>query len=168
MKLYVCFLQANSELLESHVLNRAASWLVSTPNPMIHTEILFAEEAKGSDISGYACSIHYGSGVFLEQKRFRRADWQFREIPCSAEQIDKAFDFCQDRVGDSFNYVGYYLHPFCSPRVSERRWFCSEIVAGALNAADVEVAPSLHPQRLYDALKPISIPACPRRVQLQF
>ena len=167
MKLYVCFLASNSDLLESHVLNRAAAWLVSAEHPMIHTEILFAEEATGSDISGYACSIHYGSGVFLDQKRFRRADWHFREVPCTSEQLDKAFDFCQDRVGDRFNYVGYYMHPFCSPRLSDRRWFCSEIVSGALNAAGLDVAPSLHPHKLYEELKPITIPACPRKVALK-
>ena len=168
MKLYVCFLASNSNLLESHVLNRAAAWLVSAEHPMIHTEVLFADAATGNDISGYACSIHYGSKVFLSQKRFRRADWHFREVPCSEEQVDKAFDFCQDRVDDKFNYVGYYLHPFCSPRVSERRWFCSEIVAGALNAAGVDVPPSLHPHKLYEELKPLTIPACPRLVDLQF
>ena len=44
MKLYVCFLASNSELLESHVLNRAAAWLISAEHPMIHAEVLFADD----------------------------------------------------------------------------------------------------------------------------
>jgi len=168
MKLYVCFLSANSELLESHILNRAASWMVSAENPMIHTEVLFAEAATGSDITGHACSIHYGGAVFMDQKRFRRADWQFRQVRCSDAQVDAAFEFCQDRVGDRFNFVGYYLHPFCSPRLTERRWFCSEIVAGALNAAGMDLPPSLHPHKLFEEIKPLTIADCPRAVALQF
>ena len=167
MKLYVCFLASNSELLESHILNRAASWLVSAEHPMIRTEILFADDTTGTDICGHACSIHYGGAVFLEQKRFRRADWQFRQVPCSPAQVDAAFDFCHARVGNRFNYVGYYLQPLCSPRLTDDRWCCSEIVAGALREAGVDVAPSLHPHALYEALQPVTIPCCPRNVALQ-
>lgn len=168
MKLYVCFLASNSELLESHVLNRAAAWLISAEHPMIHAEVLFADDTSQEDISGYACSIHYGGEVFLQRKSFRRVDWKFRRVPCSDEKVDAAFEFCQDHVGDRFNYVGYYTHPFCTPRLTENRWFCSEIVAGALNVAGVEVGKSMHPHKLYEALVDVTVPSCPRQVALTF
>ena len=105
---------------------------------------------------------------FLQQKSFRRVDWHFRQVPVSDEKVDAAFDFCQDRVGDRFNYVGYYTHPFCAPRLSASRWFCSEIVAGALNVAGLDVGRSMHPHKLYEALASVTVPCCPRNVALTF
>ena len=54
------------------------------------------------------------------------------------------------------------MQPVTASRMSSNTWFCSEIVAGALNAAGVKVAPSLHPHELYKAVANITSPDCPR------
>ena len=168
LKLYVCFLPATEELRNTHWLNRVAAYFggpsVAT-QPMIHTELLFAEQSTDSEIIGNSCSIHYNGEVFLESKRFSRTEWHFRECPWD---IDAAMEFCKQHVGERFNHVGYYLNPLCAARMSRNRWFCSEIVAGALRAAGADVAQSLHPQRLFESLQEITTPACPRQPPMHF
>ena len=110
--MYVAFLPSDSELLEAHILNKAASLVAGAQNPMIHTEVVFVDRESPSDIVGRSCSIHYGGKVFLEQKRFSRKQWRFRSVSCSKEQVKAAFQFCQNHVGDSFNKYGYYMQPF--------------------------------------------------------
>ena len=117
MRMYVAFLPADSELLESHILNKAASWVAGAANPMIHTEVVFVDRESAQDIVGRSCSIHYGGKVFLDQKRFSRKQWQFRSVSATKEQVKAAFKFCQEHVGDGFNKTGYYLQPFSERRV---------------------------------------------------
>lgn len=159
----VAFLAADSDLLESHWLNTAAAWASFSSNPMIHAEVLFVDHTTSKEVVGRACSIHYGGEVFLQNKKFSKSQWRFRTVNCNEEQVNKALKFCQSKVGDKFNKVGYFLQPVCGPkRLSDDKWFCSEIVAGALNAAGVEVEPSLHPNKLYESIKEITTPDCPR------
>ena len=162
MKMLVAFLAADSDLLESHVLNKAAAWVSGDKNPMIHTEVLFVDKESSDGIVGRSCSIHYDGKVFFEQKRFSRSQWRFRSVSVSDANIRKAIQFCSDHVGDSFNKLGYFMQPFTNRRMSKNTWFCSEIVAGALNAAGLNVAPSLHPHELFKAVANITTPDCPR------
>jgi len=151
--------------METHILNKAAALVAWESNPMIHTEILFVDNVTRDDVVGRACSIHYNGKVFLESKRFSRSQWRFRSVNCTAEQVRKAFEFCQDKVGQPFNKVGYFLTPFCAPRrLRDDSWFCSEIVAGALRAADMDVEPSLHPNALFKSIKNLTTPDCPRQM----
>ena len=162
MKMLVAFLAADSELLESHILNRAAAWVSGAKNPMIHTEVLFVDKESKDGIIGRSCSIHYNGKVFFDQKKFRRNQWRFRSVSVSDANIKKAMKFCSDHVGESFNKLGYFMQPVTGTRMSSNTWFCSEIVAGALNAAGLKVAPSLHPHELYRAVANITSPDCPR------
>ena len=166
MHVLVAFLAADSELLESHWLNNAAAWLSFAENPMIHSEILFVDHTTAKDVIGKACSIHYGGEVFLQNKKFSRTQWRFRTVNCTEEQAQKALKFCKSKVGQKFNKLGYFLQPICSPkRMAEDRWFCSEIVAGALREAGVDVEMSLHPNQLYESIKDITTPDCPRVIK---
>lgn len=165
MRMYVAFLPSDSELLEAHILNKAASLVSGVKNPMIHTEVVFVDRESPSDIVGRSCSIHYGSQVFLEQKRFSRKQWRFRSVSCTKDEVKAAFKFCQDHVGDGFNKYGYYMQPFSRGSATtegKTSWFCSEIVAGALRAAGKDVPVSLHPHKLYGAVKDMTTPDCPR------
>ncbi len=162
MKMLVAFLASDSELLESHILNKAAAWAAGDSNPMIHTEVVFVDREGEDGIVGRSCSIHYGGQVFLEQKRFSRSQWRFRSVSATPAQVQAAFKFCNDHVGEGFNKMGYFMQPFSSSRMSSDTWFCSEIVAGALNAAGVKVAPSLHPNDLFKAVAEMTSPDCPR------
>jgi hypothetical protein len=162
MKMLVAFLASDSELLESHILNKAAAWAAGSTNPMIHTEVVFVDREGRDGIVGRSCSVHYGGKVFLEQKRFSRSQWRFRSVSAKPDQVQAALKFCNDHVGEGFNKTGYFLQPFSGMRMSSNTWFCSEIVAGALNAAGMKIAPSLHPNDLYKAVADMTSPDCPR------
>jgi hypothetical protein len=172
-QMYVCFLPASDSIRKIHWLNRAAAYFAYSNEPldhtMIHTELLFAE-VEPSDIDtivGQSCSIHYDGTVFLEPKTFSRKEWHFRQCPpewCP----DKALTFCENHRGDKFNKIGYYVQPLCRARMSSNRWFCSEIVAGALRAAGADVHTSLHPHQLFLSLKDVTFPACPKQTDMKF
>jgi len=164
----LAFLAADSKLLESHILNKAAAWTGGGQNPMIHVEVVFVDREGRDGIVGRSCSIHYGGKVFLEQKRFSRSQWRFRSVSASEVQIRAALKFCGDHVGEGFNKTGYFLQPFGAMRLSSDTWFCSEIVAGALISAGMKVPPSLHPNELFKAVADLTSPDCPREVTMKF
>jgi|TARA_B110001452_G_C15241783_1_gene430092 hypothetical protein len=165
LQMYICFLPATQEIKDLHWLNKAAAYISGVDRPMIHTELLFAEHSDSKEIIGQSCSIHYDGEVFFEHKRFSRKEWHFRQCPWD---INKAMSFCKAHVGDKFNKTGYFLQPVCKARLTSNRWFCSEIVAGALQAAGADVESSLHPHALYMSLKNITTPACPRSPGIMF
>lgn len=165
LQMYVCFLPATQDIKDLHWLNKAAAYIAWVDRPMIHTELLFAEHSDSEEIIGQSCSIHYDGTVFFEHKRFSRKEWHFRLCPWD---VDKAMTFCKEHVGDKFNHVGYFLQPVCRARLSSDRWFCSEIVAGALRAAGADVETSLHPHALYTSIKNVTSPACPRAPEMKF
>ena len=168
MKLLLAFLASDSELLESHILNKAAAWVSNASNPMIHVEAVFVNGDALGDVVGRSCSIHYGGKVFFEQKRFSRKQWRFRSVSLSEEQVSNAYKFCEAHVGEDFNKLGFFLQPLGKTRLSKNTWFCSEIVAGALRAAGMTVGESMHPQKLYSALAEVTTPDCPRHTNLVF
>ena len=182
MPVMLCFLPADSSLLESHWLNRAAAAVAPSGSqvPKIHVELLFVDKTSSEDICGDACSIHYNGNVFLEPKRFTRSQWQFRELKCTPMQARQARDFCQTHVGEGFNHLGYFLHPVMpcqvTPHTMQRfkmsstpRWYCSEIVAAAINHAGImDVPVSCHPEKLFQSIKESTAPSCPRSTELQF
>lgn len=169
MRLLLAFLASDSELLESHILNKAAAWASGESNPMIHVEAVFVNRESAGDVVGRSCSIHYGGEVFFDQKRFSRRQWRFRSVDLSESRVKKAYAFCESHVGDGFNKLGFFMHPVIgNQRVSKRTWFCSEIVAGALRAAGMDVEESLHPHKLYASLCDVTTPDCPRATSLVF
>ena len=168
MRMLVAFLAADSDMLETHVLNRAAAWVAGDTNPMIHTEILFVDRETPEGFLGRSCSIHYGGKVFLEQKKFSRKQWRFRSVSATDTQIQSALKFCQEHVGEPFNRLGFFMQPFVGSRLTKKSWFCSEIVAGALQSAGVHVEPSLHPHALYKAIADNTTPDCPRVLDMKF
>ena len=163
--MYVCFLPATDELRATHWLNRAAAYFSKSDRAIIHTELLFAEQSTDTEIIGQSCSIHYGGEVFFKPKRFSRTEWHFRLCPWDT---DKALQFCEAHAGEKFNYIGYFLQPLLQTRVSSDRWFCSEIVAGALCAGGAEIPSAMHPDALYETLKDITTPGCPRQPLMDF
>jgi len=174
-RVLICFLPANSSLLEDHWLNRAAASYAPRPSdgmrpPMVHTELFFPSNvaavggagvagAAGDEVFGQSCGIHFGGKVFLSPKNFSKKEWQFRSYDCSEVQYDRMYNFCREQVGGSFNRVGYFSP--CNPsrwfrksNTAQQSWYCSELVAhamlegGLLAEKDVSVAGS-HPEALY-------------------
>lgn len=166
-KVVVCFLPADSALLEDHWLNRAAAYRspqrtdVPGAPPMVHTELFFPNEARNTSdsIVGRSLGVHYGGQVFLAPKRFSKTHWEFQSLPCTEQQYQNMLKFARQQIGGAFNYMGYYTP--CGVSQSTRalsdhvtqNWYCSELVSHALWHGGLLQSPHVagaHPQTLFD------------------
>tara|TARA_B110000908_G_scaffold163912_1_gene211129 strand:- start:5815 stop:6393 length:579 start_codon:yes stop_codon:yes gene_type:complete len=181
-KIMLCFVRSDSDILEASWLNRAAASMATTDtaeSPFIHAELLFcppgANTGSTDTVSGLACSIVYSGSVHLESKRFSRKEWFFRSMECTKSQYDSMMDFCKEHKGDSFNHLGYFMFwaPVAPTPMSYTylgmapRWYCSEIVIGALKEGDIiaeDVSPSMHPHDLYKLVQNNSMADCGRNM----
>jgi|TARA_B110000858_G_scaffold198175_1_gene262988 hypothetical protein len=181
-KIMLCFVRSDSDILQASWLNRAAASMTTNDDgspPFIHSELLFCPPGSpsGTDtVSGLACSIVYSGQVHLESKRFSRKEWFFRSMECSKSQYDMMLQFCQERKGNGFNHLGYFLYwsPLRPSPTSYQwlgmspRWYCSEIVIGALKHGEIldsSVSDSMHPNELYKMVQGSSMADCGRNMK---
>ena len=190
-QIMICFVRSDSAVLQESWLNTAASYFAPraprTGAPYIHAELLFVPKnnalRNSAEVYGDACSIVYGGTVHMTKKRFSRKEWEFRSMECSEKQYKAMKNFCNEHVGESFNHLGYFMYwagifapkpMFYTYLGMCPRWYCSEIVIGALKAGGIleqEFPNAEHPDRLYHHIKSQSMMDCGRNmkeVQLQF
>ncbi len=190
-QIMVCFVRSDSTVLQESWLNSAASYFAPrAPRngaPYIHAELLFVPKnnqlRNQSEVYGDACSIVYSGSVHMNKKRFSRKEWEFRSIEVTDQNFKAMKNFCNEHVGESFNHLGYFMYwaGMLAPKPMfytyfgmYPRWYCSEIVIGALKIGGIldDVFPSAeHPDRLYHHIKGKSMMDCGRNmkeVQLQF
>lgn len=184
-QIMLCFVRSDSSVLESSWLNSAASFFApraprSGP-PYIHVEIMFPPGNTASnttnDVYGDACSIVYGGSVHFVKKRFSRKEWEFRSMECTEEQYNNMKIFCKSHIGDNFNHVGYFMYwagmfapkpMFYTYLGMKPRWYCSEIVIGALKNGGLmeDSFPNAeHPDKLYHTVKNKSMINCGRNMK---
>jgi len=141
-----------------------------------------AEAAEADELTGVACSIHYGGQAFVrENKTFSRSNWSFRRIPATPEQARAALDWFKQREGDGFNKAGFFTEPArraaakyvsCVPNVfhprsalqgNTSRWFCSELCEAGLRDAGIltELTQSPHPEQFFQEIRNCTTPAAP-------
>lgn len=139
-------------------------------------------DAKADELTGIACSIHYGGQAFVRRnKTFSRANWSFRRIPATPEQARAALAWFEKREGDGFNKAGFFTEPArraaakyvsCVPNLfhpqsplqgNTNRWFCSELCEAGLRDAGIltELTPSPHPEQFFQEIKNTTTPAAP-------
>lgn len=187
----VCFVRSDSAVLQESWLNTAAAIVAPrAPRngaPYIHAELLFVPKNNSlrnqTEVYGDACSIVYSGTVHMNKKRFSRKEWEFRSMECTEKQFKTMKNFCNSHVGEGFNHIGYFTYwaGFLAPKPMfytylgmSPRWYCSEIVIGALKSGGLleEGFPNAeHPDRLYHHIKGKSMMDCGRNmqeVQLQF
>ncbi len=185
----ICFVRSDSAVLQASWLNSIASMVAPnsdrTGPPYIHVELLFPPKhgTNKKEIYGEACSIVYGGAVHLSKKRFSRKEWEFRSMTCTDSQYKTMKTFCQDHIGESFNHVGYFMYwaGMFAPKPlfytyfgMKPRWYCSELVIGALKSAGIlgeNHVSAQHPDSLYHVIKKRTMMDCGRNmheIDLQF
>ena len=137
-------------------------------------------------LKGTAVSIHYGGKAFVrEGKTFSRANWEFRRVPATPAQAERALAFFRGCEGDGFNKLGFFTEPArrgarryvsCVPNLfaptsamqslvgGGRRWFCSELCAAGLQHAgilDGHLTASPHPEQFFQEIKRHTTVAAP-------
>lgn len=149
-KIIVCYLRANSAVLEDHILNRLAKYFApryaenDTLDPVVHVELYFPNHNTDN---GLSAGIHYGGQMFMHPKKFSRTHWVFHSIPATAEQVKRAKQFCNLQMGSGFNYRGFFAPSMFNMSHQSRKkmlasqarmpWYCSELVAYTLFCAGI-------------------------------
>ena len=179
-RICVCFLPADSQLLDDHWLNRAAAARAPETHdsepPRVHAELFFPSSEDENLMQGYSCGIHYGGNVFMFPKQFSKSIWQFRSLSVPNNKYNDMLNFCRKQVGGAFNYFGYFTP--CNVSANYRKqsmqerqkWYCSELVATALyhgGVLDSISDAALHPQALYNCIEDITYADCGRNLDNQ-
>ena len=166
----VAFVALDSELTEPHWLNRYAASAApkidgeAPKRPIIHCELFFPEHDK---LSGAAYGIFFNGLVWKNgNKKYSRKNYLFKTLKMTKAQKQNTIVFLDAQVGKSFNLLGYVS--FLTPcKVSgnlpgfERKFYCSQLVMGALNASGVfgkgvTMLEDVHPHAVFDQLTNIT------------
>lgn len=171
-KIVICYLRANSALLEDHFLNRLAQYFAPRAEhedtqvpPVVHVELFFP--GNNQNDTGLSAGIHYGGTTFLYPKTFSRKHWVFHSIPATARQVSLAKEFCRRQQGSSFNYRGFFAPSFLNISHATRLkgleskrmpWYCSELATYALLHAGLiddkeAIAAKVHPNAVYNVVQ---------------
>jgi hypothetical protein len=169
-KIIICYLRADSDVLEDHILNRLAARLApkyddDEREPVVHVEMFFPDLHDTS--TGLSAGICYGGKVFMHPKRFSRTTWEFHSVPVTESQLYRAKEFSDRQRGASFNYRGFFMpqpcglgHDYRSQRLATHKmpWYCSELVSYALMHAgvlegDKAYLASKHPNATYQVIE---------------
>lgn len=176
-KVMICFLPSSSDLLQKSWLNTMAAKLApkndENREPMVHVELFFPTRTSQDSILGHSCGIHYGGKVFYAPKQFSKKNWMFRTLPVTRQQHAKLLRFSKAQENGGFNYSGYYAPCSLMPRknriseplIEEQSWYCSELVASALEYANLLQPGSdahTHPDALYEQVKDSTYADCAR------
>ena len=137
---------------------------------LMHVELAFVTEHV-SKYTGkryiYSASIvDDGTGVYVERRTFENPHYYAIEIKATEPQIRAMWEFCVEQRAKKLNWWGMYLSwtPW-SRETDETKWFCSELVAAALQKANLfepsdryyDLDPGCAtPYELYEILKPRS------------
>lgn len=172
-KIVICYLRADSQLLDDHILNRLASFFApqyaqdkAHEKPVVHVELFFPDRAHAE--KGVSSGIHYGGSAFMHPKAFSRKHWVFHSINATPDQVRRAKEFCRIQQGASFNYRGFFSPAFMNighaTRIkglkSNKRmpWYCSELTSYALYHAGIlddaqSIAARAHPHAAYHVIQ---------------
>lgn len=169
-KIVVCYLRADSSVLQDHILNRLASVMAPRYSgaigmPVVHVELFFPDEKD--ETTGMSAGICYGGQVFMHPKRFSRSHWEFHSVPVTNIQFANARAFVETQRGGAFNTRGFFTPQICgvpqrtrvnSKNVARQKWYCSELAAytllhsGVISTADAYEA-SIHPNATYHVVE---------------
>ena len=120
----------------------------------VHVAVLFGDTAVIEATFG---GVRRG----VRHRILSRGRWTIVPVPATEAQAQAAFDFCAACVGREYDWLGV-LWAWWGGRQAgggiRRRYFCSELAAGALMAAGHNLQPSraasYTPRRLWDTVAP--------------
>lgn len=93
-----------------------------------------------------------GSGVRIREL----SDWsgidRFRVAGITASQWGRAISFAEDQVGSGYDYISVLRFVSRRNAPENGRWFCSELVAAALQVAGVQLLARVDPAEVSPAM----------------
>ena len=152
----VIFYQGKGDLGDKLIRWKTASWKQrlngSWKELPSHCELLF------DDGMMFSASQYENTTRFVRHNQ-HSDKWDRVTLQASKEQVDEMLKFCNKQEGKKYDYLGVvgFVLPFVSD--SKDKWFCSEVVAEALDrvgiisvADSARVSPAKLKQVLSDAM----------------
>ena len=127
---------------------RVKDWAIrkATGGKYSHAELIEGRADLGAQARCLSASSRDG-GVREKTIHLTPGHWDLVEMPIDPAE---AADFIRQRIGMRYDWRGVFLSQVLAfGGHSKRRWFCSEIIAAALN---MERPNRISPQMLFDIL----------------
>jgi hypothetical protein len=113
-------------------MNSITVWL--TQRPWIHCQLVFWD-AEAQQYFTFSVDTIRPVHVF-DRKEFK-AGWDFIELRVTEESELRIYNFLVQQLSKTMNSTGQMTALFCPIDSGGERWFCSELVAAALEAGGV-------------------------------
>lgn len=114
----------------------------ATSGRFSHVEIAYAPADEGKTW----CIGASGRDGGVRRKALDLANGNWVLIELAREDLDAVLQHCIGQIGAGYDLAGAVLSPLCLPFcTSLDRWFCSELIAAAL---DLDVPSHIHPNAL--------------------
>jgi uncharacterized protein YycO len=117
------------------------------------------------------CDLMTGDGTMISaMPLFGVQEWpervvqvrrvEYVEVPCGDVPSAMAKAYARAQIGKPYDYGGVISYPFRSRWSDQRKWFCSELTAAALEVAGIidvsKTVQRVSPADLYDHLRLVS------------
>jgi hypothetical protein len=140
-RVWVAFLQLENEEYEAEAslrthcclpMNKITVWL--TQRPWIHCQLVLWDDERRTY---YTFSVDSNRPVHVfERKEFQKG-WDFLELRVSEACELRIYNFLVAQIGKRMNSSGQLMALFFPLDSGGERWFCSELVAAALEAGGI-------------------------------
>jgi hypothetical protein len=111
----------------SNWMEKAICWW--TKSEFFHCSFIFSDGRQFAATSEVGCTWSNSPG--------KPINWEFIELPFTAEQENKIRAFCSQENGAGYDWWGLVVSQLAHFRRSHNtRWFCSEIVCAGLQVVD--------------------------------
>jgi len=147
-EIYVMFYDGSS-----NVINNWYKWAINRGIAMIsgqytHVELILYNY-KGEFLS---FEVFTGENVMFEIKKYQEDRWRWNKLNLTHEQMVSIYNFCVEQQGKPFNSYGMYMNflPLLGSYFSNStrdKWFCSQLITCALQAAKIPCVMDLVPEK---------------------
>lgn len=141
--LEVCFYKASAGTW----FDKLIAWV--SKGKYSHVELVFDNNQS------FSSSVRWPSGVRFKSIDYDEAKWDIFTLVVSDESYDKALAFANSQTGKGYDILGVLFIIDRGIRENKNKWFCSEVVLSALQAAGYLDHINAHrttPQDLFDDL----------------
>lgn len=140
-RIWVAFLRLKNEEFQAEAslnsfcclpTNKLTVWL--TQRPWIHCQLVFWDNEQRLY---YTFSVDGGRPVHVYERKSFQNGWDFIELLVSESCELRIYNFLVAQLGKSMNRSGQLMVLFFPVDSRGERWFCSELVAAALEAGGI-------------------------------